>query len=178
MIRKLLILVLLLLVKSKAEAQMKAPFSFSSISIGSNAAQQMNYTYIDNGKCIFLSSGLSVFIRKPLTTAQFIAACIAPPVTPGTIIFNTFPISGYPNPTSDFVLIKAPGYSTAYNLIPCTLIVTNGVGQLVSKKEILVQDLRAGVRIDLKNQVSGVYYVTTIIDNIRENFKILKINGN
>lgn len=153
--------------------QLKSPYVLGSIgSITASSPSHINYVFFDNGKCLQLESGLGVIKKRSFVAGKFT------PVCPEIISqFNSCTLIGYPNPTRDYIYIRSQGCFDTYNFLKGTLLVTNVIGQTILVRDIVIADLRAGLRIDLVNHAPGFYYAKVQFQSTVKTIKIIKING-
>lgn len=157
-----------------AKAQLQVPYVLGSIgSLTESAPSHINYAFFNNGKCLQLESGLGVINKKAKVPGRFT------PVCPEIISkFNSCELIGYPNPTRDFTFIRSSGCFDTYNFLKGSLIVTNALGQVIKARDIVIADLRVGLRVDLRNQAAGFYYAKVQFQGEIKTIKIIKLNGN
>ncbi len=156
------------------KAQMQAPYVMGSIgSITDGAPSHINYTFFNSGKCLQLESGLGLIKKKTKVLGKFTPVC---PEIIGK--FNSCELIGYPNPTRDFTYIRTSGCFDTYNFLKGTLQVINVLGQVIQARDIVIADLRSGLKIDLRNQAAGYYYAKVQFQGEIKTIKIIKLNGN
>jgi hypothetical protein len=171
---RIIIITSLLIVGLSSYGQMKVPYVLGSIgSLTDSAPSHINYAFFNNGKCLQLESGLGVINKKVKVSGRFT------PVCPEVISkFNSCELIGYPNPTRDFTFIRSSGCFDTYNFLKGSLIVTNALGQVIKARDIVIADLRVGLRVDLRNQAAGFYYAKVQFQGEIKTIKIIKLNGN
>lgn len=164
------LLLVLLLASTSCIGQMKIPFTIGSIGNINTSSTQMCYTFVDNGKCLVLQNGLGVLKDRPQNTGKFTPVC--PELTS---VFRSCPLTAYPNPTKDFVTVRTAGCFDSYYFLKGTLQVVTELGQVILSKNVVIADLRAGVRIDLRNYASAAYFVKVEFQQEVKTLKIVKI---
>lgn len=170
---KPIITVILLFFVITVKAQMQVPYVLGSIgSLTESAPSHINYAFFNNGKCLQLESGLGVINKKIKVTGKFT------PVCPEIITqFSACPLVGYPNPTSNYTYIRTSGCFDTYNFLKGTLVVNNGNGKVIMARDIVIADLRAGLKIDLSSHTAGFYYAKIQFQNEVQTIKIIKLYG-
>ena len=174
MLNKLLASAFIVLFFHCANAQMSVPFTIGGLRISESSVCQMNYLFVDSGKCLRIANGLNLFSPKDplLINKVFKAGCIELP----TVL--ACPVTGFPNPTKNFVKIISKNCFNNVAWIKGSLQVTNSSGQILKSVDVLSSDIRNGYRVDLSKQSSGVYYITVSFQDQSETIKIIKVYGN
>jgi hypothetical protein len=148
-------------------------YSIGSISITDSVSLgQINYLHFNQGRCIIIESGLAVLKAKQTIVGKFSPNCIEGNQAPS---FVPCPLSVYPNPTSSYTYVRTTGCYNAYVWLKGIMMVTNMAGQVIDKREIVIADLRAGVRINLANQSAGTYLITVVFQSVTQTIKVIKI---
>lgn len=174
LLSKIFTTLMLFMVTMSVNGQMKFPYVFGSVgSLTDSAPSHINYAFINNGKCLQLESGLGVIKKKANVSGRFT------PICPEVINkFSSCELIGYPNPTRDFTFIRSSGCFDTYNFLKGSLVVTNALGQVIKARDIVIADLRVGLRVDLRNQAAGFYYAKVQFQGEIKTIKIIKLNGN
>lgn len=169
---KWIITPLLLLSAMMCKAQLQVPYVLGSIGMTDSTPSHLNYAFFNNGKCLQLESGIGVIGKKIKVTGKFT------PVCPEIITqFSACPLVGYPNPTSNYTYIRTSGCFDTYNFLKGTLVVSNANGKVILSRDIVIADLRAGLRIDLSSHTAGFYYAKVQFQGQVQTIKIIKLYG-
>jgi hypothetical protein len=169
---KLIITLLLLITAMFCKAQLQVPYVLGSIGMTDSTPTHLNYAFFNNGKCLQLESGIGVIGKKIKVTGKFT------PVCPEIISqFSACPLVGYPNPTSNYTYIRTSGCFDTYNFLKGTLVVNNAGGKVILARDIVIADLRAGLRIDLSSHTAGFYYAKIQFQGQIQTIKIIKLYG-
>lgn len=160
--------ILFLIFSAAANGQLLYPSALGGIVMKDSNMAQINYTFVDSGKCLLLSNGLSLFPKR-INYTKFTPAC---PEIPN---FKPCPLIAYPNPAKDFSTVQTVGgcFNT-YVWLKGRMVVLTALGQEILSKEILVDDLRKGIKVDLRRFAAGVYFVHITFQNTKQNLKIIK----
>ncbi len=154
------------------KGQMQVPYVLGSIGMTDSTPSHLNYAFFNNGKCLQLESGIGVIGKKIKVTGKFT------PVCPEIITqFSACPLVGYPNPTSNYTFIRTSGCFDTYNFLKGTLVVSNVNGKVILSRDIVIADLRAGLKIDLSSHTAGFYYAKIQFQGQVQTIKIIKLYG-
>lgn len=165
----ILILSFILFFIQVAKAQLTIPYVISNFSFSDSGVSHNNFVFLDSGKCLISSNGLSLFYALQNTSKTFNPVC--PEDVPGLSIC---PLVGYPNPTNGIVTLKSGLCYNQYNFLKGILSVTDVYGSTVIKKDIFLDDIRSGYKVDLTPYGQGVYFFRIYFLNNSTVIKILK----
>lgn len=164
------LLLLMLLYSTGVIGQISQPFTIGGMFFKDTTVAQINYTFVDNGKCLLLSNGLNLFpVRKDIS--KFSPVCVE------TGSYKPCPLIAFPNPTKDFSTIQTSGCYNTYVWLKGKMTLVTELGQVIQVREILIDDLRKGVIVDLREFAAGVYFVNITFQNVKQNLKIIKSHG-
>ena len=151
---------------TNAKGQLNEPYSFCGYHLSISDFGQLNFIFIDSGKCIRLSNGLST-LQVNATSPAFSITC---PEKQSTN--KVCPLVAYPNPADNFVNIKFAGCKEERTDEKIHFRLFNVLGQLISEKVIPSISLITGFHFDLTHLPNGTYYLSR---NTEENHQVIKI---
>jgi len=175
MLNKITYTILLICFFNVTDAQLSVPFSIGGIRLSESGIGQLSYLFVDSGKCLRMVNGINLFVTPDpnLINKLFQLGCVE---TPASV--SSCPITGYPNPTSNFVkIISSNCYNNNASWIKGSLLITDNNGVVIKSSDILTSDIITGYKVDLSKQSAGVYYVTVNFQNQSQTIKIVKIYG-
>jgi hypothetical protein len=152
-----------------ASGQIDIPHSLSGYFFSVSDFGQMNFAFLDSGKCIRLSNGLATLSATPSSPA-FSIACLEKQSNT-----KDCPLVAYPNPAHNFVKIKFAGCKEGRTDGTISLRIFNILGQLVSEKNIPVISLLTGLNFDLTHLPNGAYFICRNTEDNNQALKIIKI---
>ena len=149
------------------------PHNIGSISItDSLSLGQINYMYFNQGRCIIIETGLAVLKEKKVQSGNFSLNCHE---AESNISFVPCPLTVYPNPTANLTNVSTTACYNAYVWLKGLMIVSNIAGQIIDKREIVVADLRSGIRVNLTTLSAGTYLITVVFQSVKQTIKVIKI---
>lgn len=168
-------MIIVLFACTAGAAQMTMSFRFSPIAT-SNSTLTMNggnpIIFNGEGKCVTMSSGMSVLTIANNSKGEFGVGCKeVPPVANVTAVSIAMLV--FPNPTSGVATLKCEGQFDANLSAQVRVISMEGkimMGQMVPMKEI-----KSGFLINADRYPAGTYVISMDFMNQRYNTKFIKL---
>jgi hypothetical protein len=139
--------------------------NFVNKSANTSTSTYSNPLMITGTKCFTVSNGLVKFM--PITAGQFFTTCEV------NLDYIKLNISIYPNPASNFTIIK---FLNPLQLEDKFHIqVFSSVGDLVDGMDVTQKQLLAGFKLPLEKFNAGLYYIQISSATVLQTYKIFKI---
>lgn len=151
-----------------SRSQFVSPYNIGGTIFENSVPAQLNYAFIDTGKCIRLTSGL-LLITKKQNLLLFKGSCVE-----NENFAVQCPLIAYPNPVHTVVTIQSGTCYSTYEFLKGSLQIVNESGQLLNSIEIHLEDLRRGLKYDMSKYAAGIYFFRIRFRYEQQTIKIIK----
>ncbi len=138
--------------------------SFSNKTTSIVTSTYSNPIVITGTKCYIISNGLVKFI--PVNNGQFFTNCDV------NIDFIKLNISVFPNPTTNYIIIKFLNQLQFDENFRVQIY--SSIGDFISGNDVSQKQLLTGYKLSLNNLSDGLYYIQLSSNKVLQTFKILK----